>query len=138
MARMITNSGHPLDHRRHPRKRPQIAGEAVSPAALAQRLLDGTKLTTVQPRFAARPPGTAQGVRAAAPPFPIPTTDALTTDLEVARNGRQNQLAGRKQASRLLAPTLQFLEISSRRKRCVHGPSIAPTQTIVTLLCEIQ
>jgi hypothetical protein len=38
----------------------------------------------------------------------------------------------------LLAPTLQFLEIPSRRKRCVHGHSIATTQTLVTLLREIQ
>ena len=138
MARMITNSGHPLDHRGHARKRPQIAAETVSPAALAQHLLDGTKLTTVQLRLATRPPGTAQGVRAAAPPFPIPTTDALPTDLQVARHGCQNQFAGSKQASRLLAPMLQFLEIPSRRKRCVHGRSIAATQPIVTLLCEIQ
>ena len=138
MARMITNSGHPLDHRGHAWKRPQIAAEAVSPAASAQRLLDGTKLTTVQLRLATRPPGAAQGVRPAAPPFPIPTTDTLATDLQVARYGRQNQLAGSKQASRLLAPTLQILEISSRRKRRVHGYSVANPTRSVTLFCEIQ
>jgi hypothetical protein len=38
----------------------------------------------------------------------------------------------------LLAPTLQFLEISSRRKNRMHGHSIATMQMIVTILCEIQ
>jgi hypothetical protein len=110
----------------------------VSPAASAQRLLNGSKLATVQPRLATRAPGATQSVRAATPPFPIPAADTLTTDLQVARNGRQNQLSGRKQMSRLLAPTLQLLEISSRRKNRMHGHSIATMQTIVTILCEIQ
>jgi hypothetical protein len=135
---MITNPGQPLDHRGHARKRPEIGHEAVGPAASAKRLLDGTKLTTVQLRLATRPPGTAQGVRAAAPPFPIPAADTLATDVQLARHGGQNQSPGGKQASCLLAPTLQFMEISSRRKRCVHGHSIATMQAIVTLLCEIQ
>jgi len=125
MARMITNPRHPLDHHTHAWKGPQIACEAVSPAASAQRLLNGTKLATVQPRLATRAPGATQSVRAATPPFPIPAADTLTTDLQVARNGRQNHLAGCKQARRLLAPTLQFLKIPSSRKRCVHNPSIA-------------
>jgi len=38
----------------------------------------------------------------------------------------------------LLTPTLQFLEISSRRKNRMHGHSIVTMQTIVTILCEIQ
>ena len=138
MARMITNPRHPLDHHTHPWKGPQIACEAVSPAASAQRLLHGTKLATVQSRLATRAPGATKSVRAATPPFPIPAADTLATDLQVARNGRQNQLAGRKQMSRLLTPTLQFLEISSRRKNRMHGHSIATMQMIVTILCGIQ
>lgn len=138
MARMITNSGHPLDHRGDARKGPQIAAKAMSPASSKQGILHGEELMRVQPWLAARPPGAAQGARPATPPFPIPTADTLATDPEVARNGCQNQLAGRKQASRLLAPPLQFMEISSWRKRCVHGHSIAIMQTIVTVLCEIQ
>ena len=125
MTGMITHSGHPLDHPGHARERPQIAPEAVSPAALAQHLFHGTELMAVQPRLATRPPGAAQGIAAATFPFPIPTTDALATHLQLTRNGRQNHLASCKQARRLLAPTLQFLKIPSSRKRCVHDPSIA-------------
>src|ERR1700685_3928118 len=138
MTRMITNPRHPLDHHTHSWKGPQIAREAVSPAASAQRLLNAAKLATVQPRLATRPPGAPQSVRAATPPFPMPAADTLTTHLQVARNGRQNQLAGRKQMRRLLTPTLQSLEISSRRQNRMHGHSIVTIHTIVTILCEIQ
>jgi len=118
MPGMIANSRHPLDHRGHTRQGPQIAGKPMSPAAFEQRLLDLSQATTIQFRFAPRPPGAPQRLAPAASPFPIPTADALATYLELPRDGRQNQCASSKQTGCLFAPMLQSLEIPSRTNWC--------------------
>ena len=140
MPGMIANSRHPLDHPGHTRQGPQIAGEPLSPTALEQHLLDLSEATTVQFRFASSPPGAPQRLATAASPFPIPTADALATDFELTRDGRQNQCASSKQASCLLAPTLQSPEISSRTNWCVlvHEYKYNQFPRCVTVLCEIQ
>ena len=144
MARMIVHTGQSLRHQGHSRQRPQIGAEAVRPCALQQRFLDLLELLVIQLGLAARPTGATQGRGTAAPPFFVPTTDALATDLQFPSDRRVNHLTGLEPTGRLFATMLQLPKIPTRRNRCAHDSSIGDgglfvtiLREIVTVLCEI-
>jgi Transposase DDE domain group 1 len=137
MSGMILHPRQALDHRRHPRQRPQLGGEAVCLGALAQGLDHLLLLVGIQFRFTARPRRAAQSSSSAALPSRIPTTHRVGTDLQVACDVRQRHVAVGEAARRLLAASFQELEIAVGRGGCAHRYRNSIFYKIVTVLCEI-
>jgi hypothetical protein len=138
MPRMIAHARHLLDDARHARQRPQIGLESVGPWAAAQRAVEALEPLPIEPRLPAGSTGPPQAGRARPSPLAIPSRDALAAHVQSSGNGRQDQLAARKQPRRVPAPLLQCLEITSGRDTSVHARIIRPGVTRVTLLCEAQ
>jgi hypothetical protein len=144
MPRVIVHPGHPLDHLRHPRQRPQVRVETVRPRPFSQRPVDLAQLCGFYSRHPPSPSRASQRFRAAPLPLPKPATHALTA--HVQRAGHRRQAFPRaKQAARLLPPLLQALEVSARSHPTLttttthaHARRIVHWRKSVTLLCEIQ
>ena len=137
MARMVSHPSQVLDELGHPRQGPQIRPEALGARSLAQGPVELLQLLALQLRFAARPPGGAQSLRAALLPLPVPAADTLATDLE-SSGDRRKPLARAEQLGGSPASIFEGLEIASRMHKCFHASSIDEELEIVTVFCEIQ
>jgi hypothetical protein len=137
MARMVSHPSQVLDELGHPRQGPQIRPEALGARSLAQGPVELLQLLALQLRFAARPPGGAQSLRAALFPLPVPAADTLATDLE-SSGDRRKPLARAEQLGGSSASIFECLEIASWMHKCFHAPSISEELEIVTVFCEIQ
>jgi hypothetical protein len=138
MARMIVHARQALDHRRHARQCPEIGLEAEGAWALAQRGVELVKVSPIQPGFAAGATRAAQAPRTPAAPLGIPPADALPAHLQVSRDGRQAEVATGKQPSRVGAPLLQRLKVTSGRKLSLHAYILRLDSDVVTVICETQ
>jgi hypothetical protein len=103
------------------------------------------ELPLIEPWFAARPPGAAEGAGTAASPLCVPTAHTLTAHFQLTSDRGQNHLAGGLQAARLFAAVLELLKIAAgmnarRHTSRIVDPAHVVTifREIVTVLCEIQ
>jgi hypothetical protein len=134
---MVPHPRQALDQLGHPRQGPQIRPEALGARPLAQRPVELLQLLALQFRFAARPPGGAQSLRAALFPLPVPAADTLPTDLE-SSGDRRKPRARAEQLGGSSASIFECLEIASRMHKCFHASSISEELETVTVFCEVQ
>src|SRR5215207_7313781 len=91
MTGVVGDPGDLLDHRGDALKGPVVGVEAVRLGALSERLTDRLKLSIGQARSVPGRSGTAQRLRPARAPAPMPAADVLPRDTESAGG---EQLAG--------------------------------------------
>jgi len=103
VARVVPHAREPLDERGHPRQRPQLRGEPMSPGALPQRGFDPRELRRLEPRLAPGPAGGLQGRAPVVLPGVIPAVGGRPRRAQRAGHGRL-RFAAREQA-RGLVPT---------------------------------
>jgi hypothetical protein len=108
---MVANPGQPLDHGRDPGQGPVVGVEPVDAGTLAQRLVDGGKLSIRQAR--GRPGGAsaAQRIQAAGAPSGVPAADVLAGDTELAGDLGLG-VAGGKQRPGLHADAFEGLAVT--------------------------
>ena len=122
VSRMELLSGDPVNDRGYPRQSPQIRAEAMLPGALTQGRVHLPQLAGAEPWLATRPTRCSQPRHALGFPLPVPATDTLSAGLQLSRH-RSLPLPFCKQASRLLAPMFQTLEITQVFLVSHHGPA---------------
>jgi len=133
---VIPHASTTLDNIDNAGQRPQVSVESVGASATTKSAIDARQLLGIETRQAASSPSSAKRGRAAALPLLIPTTDALTTDVEHVRDCRLD-VAAREQSCCPLASLLERFEITTRAY-WFHVRIICDAHRFVTLLCETQ
>jgi hypothetical protein len=131
---MVRHPGHALDHSGHAGQRPQIGSKTVGSCALAEASIYLTELELRQFWFPPGPPRATDPVGAVLFPGIVPATDALTSDLQLAGNRRQDQSASREQTRGTLTAQFHSMEIAPHRSR--HNRIMRPSDENVTIFCE--
>src|SRR6266542_1295793 len=111
VAGMVGDPGEPLDHGGHAGKGPVVAVEAVAAGALAQRLVDGGKLSIGQARGVPGGAGAAQRLQPARLPPGVPAADVLAGHPEGAGDLGLG-VAGGKQRPGLHADAFERLAVA--------------------------
>lgn len=96
---MVLHARHALDHGGHAGERPQVGSKAIGLRALAEASIDLTELRRRQLGLPSGPLRATDPVGAVLFPGFVPATHALSSNLQLTGNGRQDQFASRKQTS---------------------------------------
>lgn len=137
MAWVVAHPRHPLDDPGDAGKGPQVRVESVSPCSLSQTVVDPRELLAVKFSFATRSSRPAQRGNPAALPVSVPAKNALAARPYGASHRRHYHPAP-KHLRGISAALFEGLEISPGTHVSFHASKIPRTQTIVTVLCEVQ